>query len=83
MRFLSGDVSTPVEARWSSQGAICLGQPRLDANPPGAWPERMSRPAIGAVHDACPELPACSDGDPQHQDGAYLVSANPIVVDTL
>jgi hypothetical protein len=74
-----GTVRTPVEARWSSQGATCLGEPRLDANAPSQWPEALSSPVITDIQNACPALPRCTNGEPGHQDGAYLVSANPLL----
>lgn len=78
MGFPDAHVHTPVEARWSSHGAICLGQPRMDANPPSPWPETVSTPAIKDILNTCPDLPRCDDTDPFDQDGAYLLSANPI-----
>jgi hypothetical protein len=72
-------VRTPVEARWSSQGAICLGEPRLDANAPSQWPAGLSRPVITAIQNACSELPPCTNGDPDNLDGAIFVSANPLL----
>jgi hypothetical protein len=77
MQFLRPTVHTPLDARWSSAGAICLGAPRLDDNVPKTWPEPLSMPAIMDIHKACPSLPPCSDGDPYQQGGAHLVSANP------
>jgi hypothetical protein len=72
------DVRPSIEARWSSQGAICLGQPRLDVNAPETWPDQFSRPVTKDILRVCPELPTCTDDDPYYQDNAYLVSANPL-----
>lgn len=78
MEFPDSHVHAPIEARWSSHGAICVGQPRLDANPPASWPEMLSKPVMTDILTECPDLPPCSDTDPFDQDGAYLISANPV-----
>jgi len=72
-------VSTPVEARWGADGAICLGAPRLDVNIPAAtaWPAGLSAPIASEILGACPLLPPCANVDPNDLDGAHLVTANP------
>lgn len=73
-----GPVRMPVEARWTPAGAACLGSARLDVNAPLVWPPVLPKPVTPAIRMACPTLPLCSDLDPAHQDGAHLVSANPL-----
>ncbi len=76
-----GPVHTPVEARWGAGGAICLGAPRLDVNPPASWPATLPPPPPSLkarIIGACPALPACTDLDPGELGGAHLVSANPL-----
>jgi hypothetical protein len=65
-----------LEARWAPSGAVCLNQPRIDANPSEETrlvfgPDPI-RPLIMA---ACP-LPMCS-GTALDLFGAHLASANP------
>lgn len=75
-------VQPVVEARWTSAGAACLGDARLDIHPPtGTWPSGLMPRPGGTVAELiatkCPSLPRCADPDVFDQDGVHLVSANP------
>ncbi len=65
-----------VEARWSEDGATCLGRPRLEAYPDlAAYPDGV----LAAIHAQCaPEdlPPPCVNPDVHDLDGAVRISAN-------
>lgn len=73
--YPAGYHPTTVDARWSADGATCLGEPRLadSTNPQAAilYPqvEKM-------IRDTCPKLKRCADLYDLGLDGDRLVSAN-------
>lgn len=72
-------VAKTVEARWSANGATCLGQPRLQvsSNPLAAavFPDIKL-----AIEQACPTTrpPACGNLDVTSFDGQLAISSNPL-----
>jgi hypothetical protein len=74
--------SDPVslEARWSPSGASCLRNPRGTVNPTPDFTNVFGNgnPTVWSmVIGVCPMITACSDNNPQLQNGAYLVTGNP------
>jgi hypothetical protein len=68
-----------IEARWGPDGATCLEQARIDANPNGTSTTVFplgAAPAMGL--DGCTPPPPCAPStDPTDLDGHHLVTANP------
>jgi hypothetical protein len=67
---------TTLEARWDQNGAICLHEPRLSANPA---PDAGFPPNIwDAIVQLCGAQtpPSCANVDPKDFDGGLRVSAN-------
>lgn len=74
--WMGFDGQLPVEARWTSAGATCLNEPRVDANPSDLTIEVFGAdPILDKILAACP-LPACT-GTADELLGAHLVSVNP------
>ena len=79
--WMQVNATDTLEARWNEKGAICLGKPRLVANPNWMWKDPSGEPDVQvAIDNECKlangaTLPPCADGSltpsPQH-----LISAN-------
>jgi hypothetical protein len=65
-----------LEARWTANGASCLGVPRLNVHPdPGSFfSENIMTDIIAECGSNLP--PQCTDIDPRDYDGAVVTSAN-------
>lgn len=67
-----------LEARWSSQGAVCLHQPRLKGSTHPLALELFGTSVEVAIERHCPkQIPVCSDLDVNNFDGASRISGNP------
>jgi ADYC domain len=62
-----------IEARWTAEGAACLGTPRLAVTEA----HHAFGDVAAAIAAECPGLPACANTDAWDFDKAILVTANP------
>jgi hypothetical protein len=76
---LMGFYTTPssLEARWTSQGAACLGEPRLERTSSPLADQLFGPDIAAAVLAHCPNLPRCKNNDVNNFDGSLRVSGNP------
>lgn len=65
-----------LEARWYEKGALCLNEPRVDANPTQLGDLVFQGKVRAKIAGEC-AIPACAGGVDSFTAGAYLLTANP------
>jgi ADYC domain len=65
-----------LEARWTSEGATCLYEPRLRSTTSTLAPQIFGPDIDKAIRDHC-TIPRCSDPDANNFAGSLRVSGNP------
>lgn len=76
-QYVTSPVNLEIEARWTPNGATCLGTPRVDANPTVLGDFIFNGNVMGAIAAECAVPPPCAGG-PTFFDSKPLLSANPL-----
>ncbi len=72
--WMHHSANVTIEARWTPEGASCLSEPRVDANP---TPQGALTFPNGIDDVLTCAIPTCTNANPFVLAGTHLVSANP------